>query len=127
MSQNSQIIESFWAAFDRFEFEAVAPLLHDDFVFELPQSGERIRGRDNFIAMNRHYPGQWRIAITKLVASDDEVATEITATYGEKNLPAISFFTLRDGQILHIREFWPESFPAEEWRAQWVDVNTSKT
>jgi ketosteroid isomerase-like protein len=118
---NRQIIESFWAAFDRFEFETVAPLLHDDFVFELPQSGERIRGRDNFIAMNRHYPGQWRIAIVKLVASGDEVVTEITATYGEQKLPAISFFTLRESKILHIREFWPEAFAPQEWRAHWVE------
>jgi len=119
--QNRQIVESFWAAFDRFEFEAVAPLLHDDFVFEMPQSGERIRGGDNFIAMNRHYPGQWRIAVKKLIASGNEVVIEITASYGEQALPAISFFTLRDGKILHIREFWPEAFAAQEWRAQWVE------
>jgi ketosteroid isomerase-like protein len=118
---NRRIVETFWAAFDRFEFETVAPMLHDDFVFEMPQSGERIRGRDNFIAMNRHYPGQWRITIVKLVASEDEIVTEITASYDEQNLPAISFFTLQDGKILHIREFWPEPFVAQDWRAQWVE------
>ena len=118
---NRHTVESLWHAFDRFEFEAVAPLLHDDFVLEWPQSGERIRGRDNFIAINKHYPGQWRITIQRLVACGDEVVTEITATYGDQVARAVSFFQLQDGKIIRVREFWPDPFDAPPWRYQWVE------
>ncbi len=118
---NQQIVESLWAAFDRFAFANVAPLLHDDFVCEWPQSGERIRGRDNFIAINQYYPGQWRITITRLVASGDQVVTEVDVTDGTTLNHAVSFFTLRDGQIIHIREYWPDPMEAQTWRTQWVE------
>lgn len=118
---NPHTVESLWHAFDRFEFEAVAPLLHDDFVLEWPQSGERIHGRDNFIAINKHYPGQWRITINRMVACGDEVVTEITATYGDQTAHAVSFFQLKDGKILHIREYWPDPMEAQSWRTQWVE------
>lgn len=118
---STELVEALWAAFDRFEFEAVGTLLHDDFVFEMPQSGERIRGRDSFIAMNRHYPGQWRITIHKLIASGTEIVTEIRATYGDQTATAVSFFTIEDGKIIHVREYWPDPFDAPAWRAQWVE------
>ncbi len=77
MNTPQHVVEKFWSAFDVFDFEAAGRLLHDDFVFELPQSKERVRGRANFVA----YPGQWRISIQGLVASGDEVVTEITSRY----------------------------------------------
>jgi ketosteroid isomerase-like protein len=115
------MVQSLWSAFDRFEFDAVAELLHDDFICDWPQSRERIRGRDNFIAINTHYPGQWRIEVTRLVAAGDEVVTEIVARHQDQANPAVSFFHFRDGKIISIREYWPEPYEAQPWRKQWVE------
>lgn len=115
------IVEALWHAFDQLDFDAVGPLLHDDFVCEWPQSRERIRGRDNFIALNKHYPGAWRIAVQRVVVTESHAVTEIVASSGGETARAISFFTLRDGLIIHVREFWPDPYPAPEWRAQWVE------
>jgi ketosteroid isomerase-like protein len=116
-----QLIRDFWAAFDRFEFEAALPLLHDDFIAELPQSGERFRGRDNFIAFNKAYPGKWRCTILQLVAQGDKVVTETQVSDGNQTFMAVSFFTLKDGRILHLREFWPDVMEAPAWRAHWTE------
>ncbi|HUN08630.1 MAG TPA: nuclear transport factor 2 family protein [Aggregatilineales bacterium] len=118
---NTQLIRDFWSAFDRFEFEAALPLLHDDFIAELPQSGERFRGRDNFIAFNKAYPGKWRCTILQLVAEGDKVVTETQVSDGNETFIAVSFFTLKDGQILHLREFWPDAMEAAAWRAHWTE------
>lgn len=115
------LVEALWQAFDRLDFDAVAPLLHDEFVCEWTQSNERIRGRDNFIAINKHYPGQWRITVQQMVVTDEQIVTEITASNGEKTDTAISFFSFKDGKIVQIREFWPDPYPAPAWRAQWVE------
>ncbi len=118
---NEEIVRAMWAAFDRFEFAAAALLLHDDFVFELPQSRERVIGRENFIAVNAEYPGRWRITVTRLVASGEQVVTECDVSNGEVTVQAVSFFTLKAGQIVHIREYWPDAMEAQAWRAQWVE------
>jgi len=118
---NVDVVRALWAAFDQFDFASAATLLHDSFVCEWPQSGERIRGRDNFIALNQHYPGQWRIKIVRLLASGDDVVTECEVSDGMVTNRAISFFRLKDGSIIHIREFWPDPMEAKADRAQWVE------
>jgi ketosteroid isomerase-like protein len=120
-TMNEQVIRDFWAAFDRFAFEAALPLLHKDFIAELPQSGERFRGPHNFIAFNKAYPGKWRCTVVRLIAAGDQVVTETAVSDGTEQFTAISFFTLKDGRILHLREFWPDSMEAQAWRAQWAE------
>jgi ketosteroid isomerase-like protein len=121
MRDNKQLVLSMWAAFDRQDFAAAASLLSDDFVCEWPQSGEIIRGRTNFITVNARYPGEWRIRILNAIVCGDEVVTEAEATWGEKLVWAVSFFRVRDGQIVHLREFWPEPYPPQDWRSAWVE------
>ena len=118
---NRELVLALWDAFDRFEFDTVADLLHDDFVCEWSQSGELIRGRDNFIAVNKNYPGQWRIHVDRLVDAGDVIVTEIRAVDGEVSNPAISFFEFADGKIIKIREFWHDTMDAQSWRTQWVE------
>lgn len=116
-----ELVLAFWDAFDRFEFEAVADLLHDDFVCEWLQSGELIRGRDNMIAVNKYYPGRWRIYVDRLVDGGDVIVTEIRAVDGDESNPAISFFEFADGKIIKIHEYWPDAMDAQSWRTQWVE------
>ena len=118
---NEETVRAMWAGIDRLDFAAVAPLLHDDFTCEWPQSRERIIGRDNFIAINANYPGRWYITVTRLVASGEQVVTECNVTNGEITVQVVSFFRLKDGQITHIREYWPDAMEAQAWRAQWVE------
>src|SRR5947208_156475 len=60
-AQNRQLIERFWATMETNDFRAVGDLLHDDFVLDYPQSGERFRGREHWVAINANYPahGRW--------------------------------------------------------------------
>jgi ketosteroid isomerase-like protein len=118
-----QVVARFWAAMHANDFEAAGALLHDDYVLDWPQSGERIRGRANFVAVNTHYPaaGPWRVTLDRLVAEGDQVASQVTVTDGALLAQAITFSTVRDGLILRQTEYWPDPFPAAAWRAQWVE------
>ena len=121
--ENRQVVERFWAAMDANDFRTAGDLLHDEYVLEWPQSGERIRGRDNFVTVNERYPaaGRWSITVQKLVADEGGVATEVTVTDGVQTARAITFSELRDGRIVRQTEYWPDPFEAAEWRAQWVE------
>jgi ketosteroid isomerase-like protein len=120
---NKQILENFWATMKTNDFYAVAELLHDDYILEWPQSGERIRGRDNFAALNTYYPaeGKWQFTVNQIIGEDDLIVTDVTVTDGSRTDRAITFSTVRDGKILKQIEFWPEPFEAPAWRAQWVE------
>jgi ketosteroid isomerase-like protein len=119
--ENRRTVERFWNAIGAFEFAAAGDLLSDDYVGEYPQSGERIRGRDNFVALNKNYPGAWRATIRRVIASGDQVASEVLLEHNGQVVPVVSFFDLRDGRIVKEVDYWPDPFPAQEWRAQWVE------
>ncbi len=121
--ESKQIIAQFWAAMQANDFRAAGEWLHDEYVLEWPQSGERIRGRANFVAINEHYPaaGQWNFTIHHIIAEGDEVVSEVTVTDGAITGRAITFSTLRDGKIVHQTEYWPDPFEPAAWRAQWVE------
>lgn len=119
---NREILETFWATMATNDFYAVAKLLHDDYILEWPQSAERIHGRDNFAAVNTAYPteGRWTFQINHLVTEGDLVVTDVSVSNGKLHDRCITFSTVRDGRIWRQIEFWPASFDAPAWRAQWV-------
>jgi limonene-1,2-epoxide hydrolase len=121
--ENRRVVEQFWATMNTNDFRAAAAWLHEDYVLDWPQSGERIRGRQNFVAVNTHYPaaGRWHFTVNRLIADEQGVATEVTVTDGVTTARAITFSEVRDGKIVRQTEYWPDPFEAAAWRAQWVE------
>ncbi|HEV8193282.1 MAG TPA: nuclear transport factor 2 family protein [Ktedonobacterales bacterium] len=119
--ENRQTVEHLWHAFDAFDFEAAGQLLSDDFVCEWPQSRERIRGRENFVAVNANYPGRWHTRIERIIACGDMVVTDVALSSGDTTARAVSFFELRGGKIVKETAYWPEPYAAPASRAQWVE------
>ena len=120
---SKQVIEAFWAAMQTNDFQSAGDLLHDDYILEWPQSGERIRGRANFIAVNENYPahGRWEFTIHRILAEADQVVSDVGVTDGVIRGRVITFSTVQEGSILHQTEFWPDPFEPAAWRAGWVE------
>ncbi len=118
-----QLAEAFWRLMNTNDWRAVGSLLHDDFTLDWPQSGERIRGRSNVAEVNANYPaaGPWTFTIERLVADEREAASDVAVTTPQLTATVISFFEVREGRIWRMREYWPDSFAAASWRAQWVE------
>jgi limonene-1,2-epoxide hydrolase len=121
--ESKQIVAQFWEAMHTNNFRAAATLLDDSYLLVWPQSGERIRGRANFIAVNEHYPaaGRWQFTVHRLIGEETEVVSDITVTDGVITGRAITFSTVRDGKIVEQVEYWPDPFEPAEWRAAWVE------
>ena len=103
------------------DFMSLLPLLADDFVAEWPQTGERFDATA-FIRMNCEYPahGPWRFTIHRLVGGDGEAASDVGITDGVQTARGVSFFTVADGRIRRLVEFYPEPYPAPANRAHLV-------
>ena len=119
-----QIVERFWKLMGSNNFASVGEVLSDDFVLHWPQSGERIRGRDAFAAMNTEYPahGRWNFAINRIVGGEDAAVSDVFVTDGVQSARAITFFTIANGLIASIVEFWPEPFAPPANRRHLVEL-----
>jgi len=105
------------------DFRSVAAVLASEFVLEWPQSKERIRGADRFARMNQEYPshGAWQFNVQRLFGNETEVVSEVEITDGVQNAKAISLFTVVDGEITRLVEYWPEPSSAAANRAHLVE------
>ena len=112
-------VNQFWRLMASNDFQSVTAVLSPGFVCEWPQSSEIIRGPQSFARMNSEYPAQglWHFTIHRTVAADTEVVTDVTVTDGAQTSRAISFFTVEDGLITRLLEFWPEPYDPPPNRA----------
>jgi len=122
-SKLAATVHEFWRLMATNDFASVAAVLAGDFVLEWPQSNERIRGAERFAIMNSEYPahGLWRFNLNRIIADDVQVVTDVSITDGVQNARAISFFTVVDGKITRLVEFWPEPYRAPGHRAHLVE------
>jgi hypothetical protein len=105
--------------------EAEYAVRHENFVMEVPQSGERIRGRENMRAFQRSFADLSNpptITLRRVAVREGLWILEGVNDYGNGrvfNIAAI--FELRDGRIWRDTCYYAEPFEAPEWRAQWVE------
>jgi ketosteroid isomerase-like protein len=118
-----QVAEAVWKALEARDWEAAKGLLHDDYVQEWPQSGERIVGRDNAIAINQQFPGGLpSMRFRRTLAGGDLAVLEVELTYGDgSRYLGVSVIELRDGRVVRETDYFAQPFQAPQWRAQWVE------
>jgi hypothetical protein len=95
----------------------------EDYVMEMPQSGERFRGRENLRAMQRTYPiaAPPSVRLRRVLVRDGLWVVEGAIDYGDgPALDVVMILELRDGRMWRDRWYFPEPFEAPGWRAQWV-------
>ncbi len=142
-SSGRAIVERYARALQDKDFDAQAALLADDYVDEMPQSGERIRGKANWIAISQNYPGGVGTVVegsTRLVGAEDrwvltptfsvlrvegsgDVYTYVgTIRYASGEAwQVIAIVELRSGKVAKTTTWYAAPFDAPEWRAPFVE------
>jgi SnoaL-like protein len=98
-------------------------LRHENFVAEMPQSSERIRGRDNMRAMQRAFPPDHAptFRVRRITGADDVWTVEATGDYGGEIYLVVAIIEFRDGKIIRETRYYPQPFEPPPWRSQWVE------
>jgi hypothetical protein len=97
-------------------------LRHQDYVMEMPQSGESIRGRENMRSFQEAYPTPPSIQLRRVLVRDGLWVVEGINDYGGGQVfDVVLLIELRDGKMWRDRRYYAELFEAPEWRAQWVE------
>jgi predicted SnoaL-like aldol condensation-catalyzing enzyme len=118
-----QVAEKLWKALQAGDWDTAGSYLHDEFVQEWPQSGERIIGRDNAIAIEQSFPGGLpTMRFRRTLADGDLAVLEVELTYadGSRYLGA-SILERRGGKVVRETDYYAQPFQPPEWRAQWVE------
>ena len=126
------------------DYGALEEVLHPDFVQEIPQSGERVVGIENFRKILENYPGppvglrmggkpyiagsaeHYMVTPTFNVVKVEDRGDELTS-YVQTKYPddsdwfVISFTSFKDGKVIKRVDFFAPFFDPPEWRAAWVE------
>ena len=104
------LVSAFADRLERRDWAGFAELLAEDVVYEIPQTRERIRGRDRYVTFNAEYPGDWHVEPQVVLGDDHDGSLLFRWTLGDETALAIAFFEVADGLITKITDFWPEPY-----------------
>jgi catechol 2,3-dioxygenase-like lactoylglutathione lyase family enzyme len=97
-------------------------LRHQDYVMEMPQSGERVRGRDAMLAMQSHYPSPPAITVRRVTGARGVYFIEGENDYGGAVSHVAAIWELdTDGLIIRDTRYYAEPFHAPSWRSEWAE------
>jgi len=110
-----------WEASDANDFDAEHEIYRDDAVLEYPQSGERIRGRQNIQASRAAQPNLKRFTVRRLLGGGDLWISELVLTYDAQPFYVVSIMEFEDGEVVRETQYFGEAFEPGPSRAQFVE------
>ena len=120
-----QVLHFLAELFSDLSTEAEYNVRHEDCVMEMPQSEERIRGRENMRAFQRSFADHSNpptITLRRVVVREGLWIVEGVNDYRNGRVFNIAIiFELRNGRIWRDTRYYAEPFEPPEWRARWVE------
>jgi hypothetical protein len=114
-------LDRHWAASDASDFDAEHAIYRDDAILEYPQSGERIRGRQNIQASRTAQPNAKRFTIRRILGTGDLWVTEFVLTYDGRPSHTVSIMEFHDGQVARETQYFADPFAPGPSRAHLVE------
>ena len=136
---NLDVVMRYAAALHEYDIEGLVAEMHEEIVCRYPQSGEVIKGRDNYRAFLEAYPGlpQSRVdkvdyreetflipsalpgqpGVTVSGVGDMFVAQSFFAYPDGSEYYVVTLFVLRGGKIAEETSYFAAPFEAPDWRA----------
>lgn len=121
MTDGKALVAAFADRLDRRDWVGFAELLSPDVVYELPQTRERIRGRDRYVTFNAEYPGDWHIEPQVVLGDDAQGALLFRWTLDGESSLAVAFFEHDGALITKVTDFWPEPYEPPPGREHLVE------
>jgi hypothetical protein len=115
------LLEAHWAASDANDFELEHEIYREDALLDYPQSGERIRGRNNIEASRVAQPNAKRFTVRRIVGLADLWITELILTYDGRPSYSVSVMEFLDGKVARETQYFADAFEPGPSRAQWVE------
>jgi ketosteroid isomerase-like protein len=127
--ERRRVIERYWDAVRDRDLERVRACVTEDFVEDWPQSGERIRGIDNWHAMATNHPTYPSVDPLRTIGGGDVWVTEVLFDYGGDDSPwrVCAIFEVSGERIGRVTEYFGPPFDAPEWREEFTERIPDRT
>jgi hypothetical protein len=116
-----EALDRHWAASDASDFDQEHEIYRDEAVLEYPQSGERIRGRQNIQLSRAAQPNRKRFAVRRIIGSGCFWVTEYVLTYDGQPSYTVSIMEFLEGKVIRETQYFGDAFAPGPSRAQWVE------
>ncbi|MBM7047794.1 nuclear transport factor 2 family protein [Rhizobium lusitanum] len=114
-------LDRHWAASDANEFDVEHDIYQENALLEYPQSGERIRGRNNIQASRIAQPNSKHFSVRRIIGAGDLWITEFILSYDNSPSYSVSIMEFRDGKVARETQYFGDPFAPGPSRAQWVE------
>jgi ketosteroid isomerase-like protein len=114
-------LERHWAASDANDFAVEHEIYREDAVLHYPQSGERIRGRQNIQESRTVQPSEKRFAVHRIIGTADLWVTEFVLSYDGAPSYAVSIMEFSDGKVARETQYFGDPFKPGPSRAHLVE------
>ncbi|KRF18009.1 hypothetical protein ASG90_05115 [Nocardioides sp. Soil797] len=100
-----------------------AALMREDVVYAMPQTGERITGRERYLEFNRTYPGEWQLTPYVVIGNPSSAVVWFRWSMDDAESGDAQVFLEFDeaGLITRVTDFWPEPYEPPERPAGLID------
>jgi hypothetical protein len=116
-------LERHWATSQGGGQDAEYEIYTEDVVVDYPQSGERIRGRDNIRSLRSHHPGKpSSFSVRSILGSGTLWVSEYVITYQGRPAYTVSIMEFKDGKVFHETQYFADPFEAPAWRSELVEL-----
>jgi len=124
--QRGETINRFFAAIQSGDLAVLHEVLTPDAITRWPQSSERITGAMSCVRVYENYPGGPPSYRVQRISGDGNVwVAELAADYGEERWHIVSVIEFDGPRIARMTDYFGPSFPAPEWRQEWVEREDS--
>ena len=115
--------ERYWQDCVRQDKEALRAWFCPDARISWPCTGETFTV-DEFLLANCEYPGRWTGTLLRVTPTPDGAVTEcsIASIDGSCRCHVASFFTLREGKIAALTEYYADDGPPPAWRTELLNL-----
>lgn len=122
MSTHADTVRRYWRSAEDRDWDAFAATLAPDVLYEVPQTGERVRGREAYLAFNQAYPGDWHLTLDRLVADEAGAVSWTSFAVDGETMTGLCFFTFdAEGRVHSVADFWPEPYDPPPGREHLVE------
>jgi hypothetical protein len=119
-------LQRHWDASDTGDFKVEHEIYREDAVLDYPQSGERIRSRQNIQESRYVQPSKKRFEVQRIIGGGDLWVTEFILRYDGAPSYSVSIMEFRDGLVAHETQYFADRFEPGPSRAHLVERLTSK-
>jgi SnoaL-like protein len=123
IDKNRALLERLWPTDGQLALSAEAEheLRAEDYVLEMPQSGERISGRDKMRAMQQEYPAPPSIEIQRISGEGDHFVVLGRSDYGGETYFVANIVEFANGRIARETRIYGSPFEPPAWRSKYAE------